>query len=150
MRRLPAIAATAGLALLCLLPPLQRADAQATAIPDVVARGLDSLVAGNRNAAVQVWGKSWTGEDTLQISALLSSLDRLGELLGAPIGYDLARLFDISPNLRNVYVVVRYSKQPLYAHFIAYRPARNWEVIHVTWNTEAAQVFPESLLRPER
>ena len=54
----------------------------------------------------------------------------------------------VSPNLRHVYIVIRYGKQPLYAHFIAYRPSSTWQVIHVTWNTDPSQVFPESLLIP--
>lgn len=148
MHSLPAAAVSIAVALLALLMPIERPGAQETAIPDVVTRGLDSLVAGSRTGAVRAWGESWTGDDTLQTGNLLGSLEKIGELLGTPQGYDLARLFDVSPNLRHVYIVIRYGKQPLYAHFIAYRPSSTWQVIHVTWNTDPSQVFPESLLIP--
>ncbi len=128
--------------------PFEPAHAQAPEIPAVVKQGLDSLVAGNRVAAVSLWGRAWTGADTSQAVTLLNSLDQVGELLGQPQGYDLVQQFDVGPNVRHVYIVVRYNKQPLYAYFVAYRPMRDWQVVSVLWNTDPTKVFPNSLLVP--
>lgn len=141
-----ALRALSAIGLACALP--LAASAQPSAIPPAVAQGLDSLIAGRNAAAVAVWGRAWTGSDTTQVATLLTSLEQIDELLGQATGYDLVKLFDIGPNLRQVYIVIRYDKQPLYARFLAYRPAREWKVNSVDWNTDATKVFPGSLLAP--
>jgi hypothetical protein len=84
----------------------------------------------------------------VQATTLLSSLQNISEHLGQALGYDLVRLFDITPNVRYAYMVVRYERQPLYARFLVYRPAREWQVNGVLWNTDASVVFPASLMTP--
>jgi hypothetical protein len=64
----------------------------------------------------------------VQATTLLSSLQNISEHLGQALGYDLVRLFDITPNVRYAYMVVRYERQPLYARFLVYRPEREWQV----------------------
>lgn len=131
-----------------LLIPVFGAAAQATAIPAPIAHGLDSLVAGNGRAAVATWGRTWTDEDSVQVANLTKSMLQVESMFGRARGYDLVKLHDVGPSLRWVYVVIRFDKQPLYATFLAYRPNREWQVNSVTWNTDAAEVFPASLLTP--
>ena len=125
-----------------------RVVGQATAIPPVVTQGLDSLVAGNPTSAVGIWARSWTGADTALAAPLLESLGELNKVLGKPLGYDLVKIFDVGPNLRKIYVMIRYTRQPLYARFAAYRPGRDWQVIDTTFNTNPTEVIPSSLLAP--
>lgn len=134
------------LALVVLCSPPARA--QAPAIPDVVADGLNLLLRDNRDAAVEAWGRAWTGADTAQSATLRASLNDIGALLGRPRGYELVQAFDIGPNVRRLYIVIRYDKQPLFAAFLIYRPSTAWQVNAVRWNTDATLVFPASLVSP--
>ncbi|HET8772055.1 MAG TPA: Fic family protein [Gemmatimonadaceae bacterium] len=102
----------------------------------------------NHTAAVAVWGRSWTDADTTRSSTLIKSLDDLDRLLGGVQGYDLVKSFEVGPSVLNLYLIVRYEKQPLFAFFALYRPKSEWQVNAVTWNTDAAAVFPSSLLTP--
>lgn len=123
-------------------------DAQVAEVPSVVTEGLDLLIENKRTAAVAVWGRSWTDADTTRSSTLIKSLDDLDRLLGGVQGYDLVKSFEVGPSVLNLYLIVRYEKQPLFAFFALYRPKSEWQVNAVTWNTDAAAVFPSSLLTP--
>lgn len=123
-------------------------DAQATEIPSVVTEGLDLLIENKRTAAVAHWSRSWTDADTARSSTLIESLDDLDRLLGVVQGYDLVKSFEVGPSILNLYLIVRYEKQPLFAFFALYRPKSEWQVNAVSWNTDAAAVFPSSLLTP--
>lgn len=135
-------------AVLLLASVVQPARAQTPTLPTVVSEGLDLLVADKRSEAVAAWGRVWTGADTVQAATLRASLEEIGGLMGRARGYDLVRAFEIGENVRHLYVIIRYDKQPLYAFFLVYRPAREWQVNAVRWNTDAAAVFPTSLISP--
>lgn len=122
--------------------------AQGPSIPAVVTEGLDLLIADQRADAVAAWGRTWSGADTAQKATLRASLEELSGLLGRPHAYDLVRTFEIGPNVRRLYMIIRYDKQPLFAFFLVYRPSEEWQVNAVRWNTDATAVFPSTLVSP--
>lgn len=79
---------------------------------------------------------------------LLASLDEIDGLLGKARGYELARIAAVSESYRHLYLLIRCDKQPLFVHFLAYRPVAEWQVNVVRWSTDIAAVFPEDLAAP--
>lgn len=117
-------------------------------VPRVVVEGLDLLVAGQNRRAVVTWGRHWAGSDTAQIAAVLALLEDAGELLGKPHAYELVQTFEVGNSLQHLYMLVLYEKQPLFAHFIVYKPQVDWRVNAVRFSTDVAAVFPPSLVGP--
>lgn len=140
------VVSLASIALLSTLATVVRA--QQRQIPPVVSSGLDLLVEDRPHDAVSAWGRRWTGADTAQAVTLRASLEQINSLLGRARGYELVRAFEISESLQQLYIVIRFEKQPLYALFVIYRPSDEWQVNAVRWNTDASTVFPQSLVTP--
>lgn len=124
------------------------AQTNQNAMPSVVTAGLDALVAGDPERAVLTWSATWDADARENLSSLQESLNNVKTIMGNANGYELVQAMDVGPRLRKLYVMVLYDRQPLFAYFEAYRPKDSWQVTSVSWNTDAAEVFPASLLEP--
>jgi hypothetical protein len=118
------------------------------ALPDPVASGLESLKGGQCANAFDLWTNSWTdpGEagNRDQLRGSCAYLSKLGELRGIEILDRPA----IGVNIAYTYVTLLYEKQPVFMLLVAYRPATEWKVMTVNWNTDAMKVLPAKLLPP--
>src|SRR6266850_1707791 len=113
------------------------------AIPPVAAEGLDFLVKGQADSAVGTWTQAWVApEDAAKRQQLVESFRHLPQVVGAPLGYDLIRIVDLTPHLRRVYVLLRCQRQPVYLLIVLYSARDRWIVSSLNWHTDADHVLP--------
>ncbi|HXF96672.1 MAG TPA: hypothetical protein VNI61_11295 [Gemmatimonadales bacterium] len=144
LARFLAAAAAAGATLLLVTPPGLAAQAP---LPAPVERGLAALAKGDAAGAVNEWTATWkAAEDSAKRQNLAASLQNFADAAGTLRGHDVARVVDVTPNLKRVYILLRFDDQPLYLLLVTYRPERDWQVTAVNWHTDAVRVFPLALL----
>ena len=140
MKRIPIAA------FLLLAPSLVHAQQP---LPPLVASGLDSMKAGHCETTFRNWGKAWSSPtDAGKMQSLISSCDVLSHL-GALHGYEVVKSVEVGQRLLRIYVILLYENQPVYMLVVAYRPAADWKIIAVNWNTLSEKVFPAALLPAE-
>jgi len=119
-------------------------------IPPVAAEGLDFLVKGQADSAVGTWTQAWVApEDAAKRQQLVESFRQLPQVVGAPLGYDLIRIVDLTPHLRRVYVLLRCQRQPVYLLIVLYSARDRWIVSSLNWHTDADHVLPATLFGAE-
>ncbi len=135
--------------ILTLLAPRQLAVQ--VEVPPPVERGLNALREGRPDSAVIEWTRTWRSpDDSQKREQLVASLRGLAQIAGAVRGYDIVRVIQLTPHLRRVYVLLLCDIQPAYVMLVAYRPANEWTITAVNWNTDVDKVFPTSLVGQER
>lgn len=129
---------------------LLQGPAQQSELPAPIESGLRDLTAGRCTDAFTAWSQNWTGPDNVgKQQSLVAGCDVLGRL-GTLHGYDVLRVIDVGPHVRRVYLVLRYELQPVYLMLVAYRPAAEWKVNTVNWNTLPDKVLPAAVAPAER
>jgi hypothetical protein len=132
--------------LLALCPTLLMAQQP---LPAPAAAGLELLLKGDCIPAFTQWTSSWTSPpDSAKRQALVGSCD-LFKQFGKLNGYDLVRIVPVTENLTRIYVVLRYDIEPVYLMLVAYRPAGEWRITTVNWNTNADRVLPSAFVPQE-
>lgn len=125
------------------------ANAQTATLPPVVTRGLELLDAGKCDSAFTLWTSTWTGpEEAGKSQQLVGSCGTMAHL-GTLSGHDVIRTVAITEHLTRVFVLLRYSNQPVYLMLVAYKPGSDWKVMTVNWNTLFDRVVPASFFGEE-
>jgi hypothetical protein len=116
-------------------------------VPPIVTRGLVALRDSGYEEALDIWVSDWTGPTEVGKRAqLAAAFAQISQFAGPVLLYDLVRVVDVSPHLKRIYVLLGYERQPAYMLIVVYKPAADWKVVTLTFNTDARQVFPASLL----
>jgi len=133
-----------------LVAVLLQAPSDRASLPQPVVAGLDALEAGHCDDAFKLWSppttSPGTGSNPVQRLTDCASLRRLGVLHG----HEVLRVVAVGARLRRVYLLLRYQAQPVYIVLVAYQPAEEWNVIRVSWSTNADRVLPPTVAPPER
>ncbi len=116
------------------------------AVPPAASEGLDLLVKGRADSAVQLWSRGWTGpEDVGKRQQVLDAFRQLPQMAGRPLGYDLIRMVDVTPHLRRAYFLLRCQRQPVYLLLVLYQAQDEWTVTTINFHTDADHVLPTNL-----
>lgn len=119
------------------------------ALPTPAAEGLDFLVRGHPDSAVDLWTSTWVSpDDAAKKQQLVLGFRQLLDLVGPALGYDLIRIVDLTPHLRRVYALLR-CRQPVYLLLVLYQAKDRWSVSTVNFHTDADHVLPPTLFGAE-
>jgi hypothetical protein len=144
------IAVIVGVMLLCGGRALQSQGQ----VPAPIEEGLKALRTGGTDpaaAAVAPWTRTWTTPaDSGKRTRLENGLRELVAYAGALKDWDVVKTVDVTPHVKRVYLVLVFERQPVYAMFVAYRPASDWIVTSVNFHTDPARIFPSTVLEPEK
>ena len=122
--------------------PLPERDGQ---VPDVALRGLQALREGHDDVAVGMWTTTWPKEEVKRVRA---DLAKVPKALGRLNGYEVVRVFELTPHLRRIYARLDYEQGPLYLTVAAYRSGTPWQVPlgNLEFSSDAKRIFPPLLL----
>jgi hypothetical protein len=114
---------------------------------ELVERGIAAYVNEGATAALTEWMRGSALEANPQAMTQANSLRQIEDFYGKPLGFDLVKEATITPRAKTVYFAVNYERGVAFAKLNAYRNEEGtWIVTSFFFHTEAAQVFPSSLL----
>jgi hypothetical protein len=113
----------------------------------IVERGMAAYLKGDAAAAMREWVKGTFMESNPQAMSQANSLRQIEDFYGRPQGYDLIKESTVTPRATTLYFTLNYERGIAFARLNAYRKADGaWITTSFFFHTEAAQVFPTSLL----
>lgn len=123
--------------------PLPAGEGQ---VPEVAVRGLQALREGHEEVALGLWTTTWPNVmPKEQLDNFRAGFAKLSQTVGPLKTYTIVRVFEVTPHLRRVYARLDYAEQPVYLMLAAYRPAAQWQITSIEYNTDAKEVFPPTL-----
>ena len=123
------------------------ATARSQSLPPVATTGLDLVVQGQSDSAIQLWGKSWPDPNTAAKRDQMAVTFRgLPSMIGAFVGYDVIKVVDITPHLKRAYVMLRGAREPVYLLLTLYMATDTWVVLTVALQADLDRLIsPNSL-----
>jgi hypothetical protein len=132
----------------CLAVPASAAGQTTDAAPLAVS-GLEAYQRAGAQAALDVWLANVPAKDAERLRAdLLKPLHRFEEASGRFKGYDALGAASLGPHYQRQYFVLRYESRPLFMRFDAYQASGVWKFQNITFNADAAKVFPPAFFVP--
>lgn len=135
--------------ILVVLVALLGRDAAAqtpTRLPRIVERGFELLARDSAEAAIAYWTEAWDHEaDASKAEQLINILKPIAEYAGAIRGVDVVATRPLSPNYIRIFVIIRYTRMPVFAEIRPYNSGgatEDWRMATITINTDPAKVFP--------
>jgi len=121
-------------------------------IPALITNGLNAIEEGRCRDAFDSWTADWTyGQYAVRRQTLISGCDGLHELGATVHGHQIVQVVYVTPFLCRVYVVLRFDRHPVYLMVVGYAPVDNeWRVTAINWSRDPDEVFPVTMLDPEK
>lgn len=116
-----------------------------------VERGLAAYATQGATAAINTWIKGSALEGNTLATTQANSLRQIEDFYGKPQGGEVLKEVPLSERVRVLYFTVTYEKGVAFGKFQAYRQGDGtWIATSFFFHTEAAQIWPASLLESGR
>ncbi|MGD9596873.1 MAG: hypothetical protein AB7G76_10855 [Steroidobacteraceae bacterium] len=132
---------------LALGSPLACADGAADGATALLERGIAAYLKADATAALREWVKGGAMEANTQALSQANVLRQIEDFYGKPQGYDLVHESILSSRARTLYFTINYETGLSFGRLTVYRKDDGtWVTTSFLFHTEAAQIFPASLL----
>lgn len=122
------------------------ADAPRTA-RGLIENGLAAYVKSGANDAINTWLTGSALEGNTQATTQANSLRQIEDFYGKALDGNYLKEVTVSPRVRIAYFTINYERGVAFSRFNVYQKADgSWIVLSFAFHTEAAQVFPRSML----
>ena len=121
--------------------------AQKPETPPIVIAGLQAYRAFGRDSAIATWlrGSPVEGQIGNQVNRGLQDVETA---YGSATGGEILANVAIGTRVVRSYVVVLFTKGPMYAWFDCYRRDNSWIIVGFLFNTRPQEILPPSMLAP--
>jgi hypothetical protein len=117
----------------------------------LVESGAAAYLKDGATAAVNAWLKGSALEGNTQAMSQANTLRQIEDFYGKPESFETISESTISARSKMILFVINYQKGPLFARFQVFQlPAGNWVSTEFKFQTEAAQIFPNTALYERR
>jgi hypothetical protein len=114
-------------------------------IPPFISVGFDEYAHGGPDAAWVAWkidyGERQAGKQASFIENVRSAEKRYGKM----VGFDLIRSIEIGSSYKNVYILWRFEKAPLFCVFVCYRAKGDWHILDFVFADKPQGYVPQSI-----
>ena len=129
---------------LVLLSPIA---AQAPETPPIVLSGLRAYQAFGRDSAVAVWTRGSPIEGQVG-SQVMRGMEDIETAYGSATDHEILANVAIGRRVIRSYVVVYFTRGPMYAWFDCYRSNDSWITVGFLFNTRPQEILPRAMLEP--
>jgi hypothetical protein len=120
------------------------ADAPRHDLPPVIFTGFHAFRDKGAIEALREWAKGGPIEGKPDVLIPIGSLRQAADKFGAFKDFDVLGMQEISPRVRNYYLVLNYERGPLFAKFAMYRSEdAGWVLLGLTLDFDSAKVLPQ-------
>lgn len=116
-----------------------------TELPPVVIAGLEAYRSKGPDEAVRTWIKGSPIDGSKDALSQANILRQIQDYYGTYESFEIAGSREITPRVRNIYLVLEFEKGPLFGKFMVYKTEQGWVLTSFLFNTKEAAVFPDPI-----
>jgi len=136
--------------LLAFCTPLaaQIASVAVTDVPSIVTDGFAAYAKGGSDAALTVWCKGSPMEADLTIRMnTANNLTKFEGAYGKYLGWELVKVYTLTPSNKVVFAVAKYERGPLWLAFSCYKATDTWNIPTVGMAADSMKILPSTAFK---
>jgi hypothetical protein len=136
------------LTLICLLmlPVASAYSAGEGPIPGFISAGFNEYARYGPEPAWSAWRIDYGEKQTEKKASFLDAAKGVEKRYGRMVGFELIHTNEITPSYKNVYVLWRFEKAPLFCLFVCYRAKDEWRIMDFLFGDDPRSYLPRSVL----
>jgi hypothetical protein len=115
-------------------------------IPPFISTGFNQYSRYGAEAAWSAWKIDYGDKQAQKKASFLETAKNAEKRYGRMVGFDLIHITEIAPSYRNVYVLWRFEKAPLFCFFSCYRAKDEWRIMDFLLGDDPRAYLPNSIL----
>jgi hypothetical protein len=116
------------------------------AVPPFIAVGFDQYARYGPEAAWSAWKIDYGEKQAEKKASFLDAAKGTEKRYGRMVGFELVYANDITSYYKNVYVLWRFEKRPLFCLFVCYRTKEDWRILDFVFGDDPRVYLPKSIL----
>jgi hypothetical protein len=137
-----------GLALCAPLAAQTSSSPELADVPAIVVDGFKAYAKSGSDEAINVWCKGSPMESDLTNRMTTSSnLSKFEGAYGKYIGWELVKVYTLTPSTKVVFAVAKFEKGPLWLAFSCYKAADVWNIPTLGMAADAMKILPSTAFK---
>jgi hypothetical protein len=134
---------------LCAPLAAQTASSPVSAdVPAIVTDGFDAYAKNGSDSAVDVWCKGSPMEsDLTNRMTTASNLTKFEGAYGKYIGWELVKVYTLTPSTKVIFAVAKFEKGPLWLAFSCYKATDTWNIPLLGMAADAMKILPSTAFK---
>jgi hypothetical protein len=117
-----------------------------SAVVPFIAVGFNQYARYGPEVAWSAWKIDYGDKQTPKKAAFLDATKAIEKRLGKMVGFELIHIDEIAPSYKNVYVLWRFEKAPVFCLFVCYRAKDEWRIMDFLFGDDPRSYLPKSIL----
>jgi hypothetical protein len=117
-----------------------------SAVVPFIAVGFNQYARYGPEVAWSAWKIDYGDKQTQKKAAFLDATKAIEKRLGKMVGFELIHIDEIAPSYKNVYVLWRFEKAPVFCLFVCYRAKDEWRIMDFLFGDDPRSYLPKSIL----
>ena len=136
---------------LCLPVAAQTASSPALAdVPTLITDGFAAYAKSGSDSAMDVWCKGSPMESDLTTRmTTASNLTKFEGAYGKYIGWELVKVYTLTPSTKVVFAVAKFEKGPLWLAFSCYKAVDTWNIPLIGMASDSMKILPMSAFKEQ-
>jgi hypothetical protein len=117
-------------------------------VPAIVTDGFKAYAQSGSNSAVDVWCKGSPMEtDLTNRMTTATNLTKFEGAYGKYIGWELVKVYTLTPSNKVIFAVAKFEKGPLWLAFSCYKANDTWNIPLLGMAADAMKILPSSAFK---
>jgi hypothetical protein len=115
-------------------------------VPSFISAGFDAYARNGPDAAWNAWKIDYGETQAEKKASFIENIRGAEKRYGKMVGFELVRSTEIGSSYKNVFVLWRFEKAPLFCVFVCYRAKDDWRILDFLFADKPNGYVPQSLL----
>jgi hypothetical protein len=121
---------------------------ETTDVPAIVVDGFNAYAKSGSDEAINVWCKGSPMEaDLTNRMTTASNLAKFEGAYGKYIGWELVKVYTLTPSTKVVFAVAKFEKGPLWLAFSCYKATDAWNIPTLGMAADAMKILPSTAFK---
>jgi len=136
---------------LCAPLAAQTASAPVSSdVPTIVTDGFVAYAKSGSDSAMDVWCKNSPMEaDLTNRMTVATNLTKFEGAYGKYIGWELVKVYTLTPSTKVIFAVAKFEKGPLWLAFSCYKATDTWNIPFIGMASDAMKILPATAFKEQ-
>jgi hypothetical protein len=117
------------------------------AVPPFISVGFNEYARYGPEPAWSAWKIDYGDKQAEKKASFLDAAKGVEKRYGRMVGFEPIYTNEITPSYKNVYVLWRFEKAPLFCLFVCYRAKEDWRIMDFLFSDDPRVYLPKSVLK---
>jgi hypothetical protein len=115
-------------------------------LPAIISAGFNQYARYGADPAWTAWKIDYGDKNPEKKASFLNRTKDAEKRYGRMVGFELIHVNDLASSYKNVYVLWRFEKAPLFCLFVCYRGKDDWRIMDFSFGDDPRAFLPKSIL----